>query len=97
MRQEIRDFIALGPLPDEQADEERIKQHEDALARITEPVTDEEAKALVASFGPDDSYGLAWSLVHLIETAPNWPLKEALEGVESEWVRRLRSRAESRR
>ncbi|MFD6231890.1 hypothetical protein ACFWFZ_34360 [Streptomyces sp. NPDC060232] len=32
--------------------------------------TVEEAEALGACFGPDDCYGVSWSLVHLIETSP---------------------------
>ncbi|MDB6032726.1 MAG: hypothetical protein JWM16_3064, partial [Verrucomicrobiales bacterium] len=34
--------------------------------------------ALVKVFGPDDYYGLAWSLLHLIESAPGWPLADCL-------------------
>ncbi|MER6997099.1 hypothetical protein [Streptomyces sp. NPDC000410] len=34
-------------------------------------MTAEEATALVACFGPDDCYGVAWTLLHLIETGPN--------------------------
>ena len=97
MRQEVRDFVALGPLPDEEADVELVKRHEDLLGRITEPVTDEEAKVLITMFGSDDCYGLAWTLLHLIETAPNWPLEECLRGDGNEWIERLRSGAETAR
>ena len=37
---------------------------------VKPPVTDEEAEELVECFGPDDCFGLAWSLVHLVETSP---------------------------
>jgi hypothetical protein len=93
MRQEVREFVALGSLPDEQADEQQINQHEELLARITAPVTDEEAQALAEMFGPDDCYGLAWTLLHLIETAPNWPLSGVLGDDGNEWIQRLRNRA----
>lgn len=97
MRQEVRELVELGPLPDEEADVERIRRHDERLHRITEPVTDEEARALVGLFGPDNCYGLAWTLLHLIETAPNWPLEECLQDDGNEWIRRLRQRVENAR
>jgi hypothetical protein len=48
---------------------------------------------LVKLFGPDDCLGLAWTLLHLIETAPGWPVESALVGLEGEWIDRLRERA----
>ena len=97
MRQAVRELVALGPLPDEEAEEELIKRYEEPLLRITEPVTDEEARALVGLFGPDDCYGLAWTLLHLIETAPNWALEECLQDDGNEWIRWLRQRVENAR
>jgi hypothetical protein len=96
MRKEVREFAALGSLPDQNAEPEVIDQHAASLEQIEQPVSDEEARILVGLFGPDDCYGVAWTLLHLIETAPNWPLKDVLqeEKDENEWVRRLRKRAE---
>ena len=48
----------------------------------------------VKLFGPDDCFGLAWTLLHLIETAPGWPVESALVDLESKWIDRLRERAE---
>jgi hypothetical protein len=53
------------------------------------PVTDEEVCELVKLFGPDDCFGLAWTLLHSIETAPVWPIESALDGQEGEWIDRL--------
>jgi hypothetical protein len=94
MREEVRAFVALGPLPDQKADEQVIEQYERLLLQISRPVSDEEARVLVGMFGPDDCYGLAWTLLHLIETAPNWPLVDVLQNNGNEWVQRLRGRAE---
>jgi hypothetical protein len=44
-------------------------------------------------FGDDDCFGLAWTLLHLIESTPGWPLPAALPDLRNEWVRRLRERA----
>ncbi|MCX5174216.1 hypothetical protein [Streptomyces virginiae] len=70
MRPEVQTFVADGPLPDRDASEEEIVRRDHLLAAISRPVTPEEAAALATCFGPDDCYGVAWTLVHLIETAP---------------------------
>jgi hypothetical protein len=97
VRQEIHELVKLGPLPDEQANVERIAEYERLLLSISRPVTDEEAKALVGLFGPDDSYGLAWTLLHLIETAPGWPIEECLQNDANQWIHRLRIGMENMR
>ncbi|MFK0017682.1 hypothetical protein [Streptomyces sp. NPDC091027] len=70
MRTEVQTFVADGPLPDWDGTEEEIDRRERQLRVISRPVTREEAAALATCFGPDDCYGVAWVLVHLIETAP---------------------------
>jgi hypothetical protein len=98
MRQAVVDLVALGALPSERsADPVVIQRYETLIRSIQAPVTDEEATALVGLFGADDCFGLAWSLVHLIETAPRWPISECLQNVDSEWVRHLRQSAENAR
>jgi hypothetical protein len=95
IRNETKHFCDLGPLPGtSNPDLSRLKDIEMALHAITPPVSDEEAKLLVAQFGPDDCFGLAWALLHLIETSPNWPIAECLGSPTTEWVLRLRKRAE---
>jgi hypothetical protein len=95
LRPEVADFVRLGPLPDSQASEERIALHQVLLQAIRKPVSDEEAAALMGSFGPDDCYGLAWSLLHVIETAPGGaPVKQDPGPEANEWVRYLWERAE---
>lgn len=68
----MENFLALGPLPSEAAPPEQIKRHQNVLQAITRPVSLAEADALAQMFGPDDCFGLAWTLVHLIESAPGW-------------------------
>jgi hypothetical protein len=57
-------------VPDPEADVQVIEQFETALRNIGSPISDEEAIALARLFSEDDCYGLAWTLLHLIETAP---------------------------
>jgi hypothetical protein len=93
MRPEARAFVADGPLPDWDASEEEIDRRARQLDAISKPVTGGEAQALVACFGPDDCYGVAWTLLHLIETGPNpAPTTEPAPDA-NEWHRRLYERA----
>ncbi len=101
MRQQVRELVALGPLPaDDVAEEDELEQYHQLLESVyrAKPVTDEEARALVKLFPPDGDtcFGLAWTLVHLVETAPGWPLADCLAG-DGEWLRRLHNRAENAR
>ena len=70
IRSEVSEFVANGPLPGEDAGVQTVARAQALLERIQPPLTDDEAHALAVSFGPDDSYGLGWSLLHLIESAP---------------------------
>jgi hypothetical protein len=95
MQEAIEELVALGQLPGSaRSDLATVEKIQRALARVKPPITDEEARALVRLFGPDDCFGLAWTLLHLIETAPNWPLPECLRGSTNEWTNLLRDRAE---
>lgn len=94
MRPEVSHLATLGPLPAEQFSlPEIIARHQAALESISRPVSDEEARTMVSLFGQDSCFGLAWSLLHLIETSPNWPLSDLLSNCSNEWVLRLRDRA----
>ena len=97
MRKEVQELTNLGPLPDcEAVEEEQLKRYESLLSSITPPVSDAEARSLVPLFGPDECYGLAWTLLHLIETAPGWPLRDCLQNIDISWHERLLLRAERR-
>ena len=94
MRSEVRALIELGPLPQEaHASGEHLRQIELAYRAITRPVSNEEARALVSLFGTDGCFGLASSIVHLVETAPGWPLEDCLLNTQSLWVTELRERS----
>ncbi|MFI6728849.1 hypothetical protein [Streptomyces atratus] len=78
-------------IPDWDASEGERRDNQ--LKAISGPVTAEEAKALVACFGPDDCYGVAWSLLHLIETGPNPVLTAKPAPEANEWHHTLWKRA----
>src|SRR5690348_12608273 len=97
MRREVEELVALGRFPDARQVEPNIIERQQALLdAVAPPVTDAEARELVRLFGNDDYFGLAWTLLHLIESAPSWPLMECLICPSNEWIRRLVERANRR-
>ena len=95
MRPEVRQLVAMAPLPTENtsgAGVEEVERFEYLLHGIEPPVTDEEAVALAHLFGPDDCYGLAATVLYLVETAPGWPIEAAIEASNPLWARTLRNR-----
>jgi len=96
IRDEVGALLVLGPFPEEKAstDEALLRSYEHDFQKVRAPLTDDEAIALTSLFGPDSSFGLAWTLLHLIETAPGWPLLDRLPRSDSWWVGFLRERAE---
>ncbi len=94
MQPAVQEFVALGRLPDSAgASVEALQRLEEILRRIRTPLTNDEARALTGCFGTDDCFGLAWGLLHSIETAPGWPLLDVLGDADNEWIGRLRERS----
>ncbi|WGG48895.1 hypothetical protein [Rugamonas sp. DEMB1] len=94
MRPEIRSLVDLGKLPSEDnGDVDKLRKYEVEYRAIKRPITDEEAVALLGLFGDDGCFGLASSLMHLIETAPGWPIKECLIDSTNPWVIEMKNRA----
>jgi hypothetical protein len=95
IREEVRALVALGPLPDsDTAEMDEMQRLQTAIERISPPVTRDEAVALLTVFGPDECYGLAWAVLHLIESTPGGiPIENAPADTENEWIRRLWARS----
>ncbi|GAA2841969.1 hypothetical protein GCM10010441_77590 [Kitasatospora paracochleata] len=90
----MRAFVADGALPpDSDEDEEELDRRVQQLEAISRPVNADEARALADCFGPDDCYGVAWTLLHLIETGPNPVLTTKPDPDSNEWQHRLWLRA----
>jgi hypothetical protein len=93
MQPAVERLVQIGPMPSSSVATVPILQELEALlAKVQTPITDNEARALARLFGPDDCFGLAWSLLHLIESSPGWPIADALHGLNGEWIDRLRER-----
>jgi hypothetical protein len=90
IRPEITRLLALGPLPRHSvARVGKLEEFRRAFESIAAPVTTAEAKTLMTLFGPDECFGLAWTLLHLIESAPELPLDARPPPNANEWVLRL--------
>jgi len=65
---------------------------------VDKPVTNEEATTLARLFPPDGGFGLGFTLLHAVETSPDWgaPLAEQIN--EPEWreraLRRIRNKVD---
>lgn len=96
MREEVNKLINLGQMPAEgSVDIYIVAKYERLLHQIEPPLANSEAEALIGLFGSDSFYGLAWTLLNLIETAPG--LLSFISDIpsENEWVQLLRKRATS--
>jgi hypothetical protein len=96
MRAAIHRLAALGSLPaSDDADAGQLDAYQQLLDGLRPPVSDAEAEVLTGLFPPDrdDCYGRAWTLVHLVETAPGWPLPSCLQRSDG-WIGYLRQRAD---
>jgi hypothetical protein len=100
VRPEVQRLVELGALVGEREaveggdDAQRaLERHEKLLLGIPTPVTDAEAVLLLSSFGPDGCFGLAWTLLHKIETAPHSPVRTKPAATANEWVRLLWDRS----
>jgi hypothetical protein len=95
IRHEIQQLAKLGAFPaSTKVDLKIIAVQEKLIRAVKPPITDEEAKELVKLFGPDDYFGAAWTVLHLVERAPGWPLEECLVGEPNEWIVRLKARCQ---
>lgn len=95
VRSEVQQLVDLGPFPaSADADEHDVDRRGALLTAIKPPLTHEEAVALLTCFGPDEAFGLAWALLHLIEATPGGaPISTRPQPSDNEWVRRLWDRA----
>src|SRR5262245_34820560 len=96
MRPEVKLLVTKGRFPNSKDPIQLIEEWEVALNQIVPPTSNEEALTLIKLLPStdDDCYGLVWTLIHIIESAPGWPLRDGLSGLQNPWVARLRQAAE---
>lgn len=93
VREKVALLVERGPRPHElDIAEVDLAMRSELLDSIDEPVTDSEARLLFDVLGTDDCFGLAWTVVSLVESSPNWPLAGLLWDEANPWHQRLCSR-----
>lgn len=73
LRAAIHRLAGLGPLPaSNDTDANQLSNYQQLLESLQPPVSDAEAAVLAGLFPPhrDGCFGLAWTLVHLLELPP---------------------------
>ncbi len=94
MQPAVENLLKLGPLPSSSGlAVAKLERFQNLLTQVRRPISDDEARALVRLFGPDDSFGLAWTLLHIIESAPGWPLHDVLGDSHNDWIEILKQRS----
>ncbi len=97
MRNQIIALKNLGRMPDESLENipiNLVEQYEQLLASIEDPISSEEAKELIKLFPEHGLFGLEWTLLHLIESTPNWPIEELISlNPSKEWRQIMVSRS----
>src|SRR3546814_4359664 len=91
VRSEIFNLIDLGPLPSEAGSVTDVARRQTLIQSIAPPLTLAEATALAGVLGPDNCFGLAWTVVHLIESAPGWSVEHVPSGSRDRKSTRLNS------
>jgi hypothetical protein len=98
VRSQVVELAARGPLPHELdiADDD-LAERSALLASIDPPLSEAESAALLRVLGSDDCFGLAWTVVSLLESTPGWPAESLTWDVDNPWHQRLLRRAMSRK
>lgn len=93
MRDVVSKLASLGRLPDEaSAEQADLDERVALLDRVgLERPSRDEVLALLPLFPADDNtcFGLAWTLLHIIEDSPDWPIWESLDDISGEWAETL--------
>jgi hypothetical protein len=88
MNETYRILEELGPLPDasEAIADGILEKYEELFESIAPPQGIEEAIILAQLFPKSSCFGLEWTILHLLEKTPNWPLYKVIEScLSDEW------------
>ena len=72
---------------------ETVEWVEEQIALFERPAQNDEATGLLKLLTASDEtscFGLNWTILHFIETAPGWPIWPALQDAKGPWADRLR-------
>ncbi len=94
MRPEVVKLLALGRVPADNDPhiETWLQEAEKYLDGLDNQATDEEARAIATLLNQNDGFGVSWTFLHFIESAPGWPLQDVLSMPTNEWIETLQIR-----
>jgi hypothetical protein len=96
MRNEVRRLVEEPSLIlSDSAPLETVEWAGELIDLFDRPAQDDEAVALLGLLSRSDEtscFGLNWTILHFIESAPNWPIWSALNDARGEWVETLKQR-----
>jgi len=75
-------------------DAEQITDAQRCIEAMAPPLSADDISALISvlSAADDTALGLNWSILNLVETAPEWPLWDMLLDEGNDWLHRFRQR-----
>ncbi len=81
IRDEIKQLMALGALPDESSydiPDGMVEKYEHLLNQITPPLSASEAFKLITLLPKKACFGLETHIIRLLESTDGWPLTDAI-------------------
>ena len=90
----VRELCEICAKLTDDLDVEQLDAATKRIHALTYPLAFDDIRALISLLpqNGDTASGLNWSILHAIETSPDWPMWELLEDQRSEWVRIFRLR-----
>jgi hypothetical protein len=97
MQDAVTRLVAITPQLTDSLDQASLEVVEGLLNQLVSPLSDQEILALLSVLpaNGDTAFGLNWTILHLIEAAPSWPIWAALKEQSHEWIRILLLRLEN--
>ncbi|UCI21846.1 hypothetical protein FJ970_13200 [Mesorhizobium sp. B2-1-8] len=94
MQKAVRGLWGIAPKLTEDLTLEQIAAAQTCIESLLPPLSADDVSALISLLPADGDtgYGLNWSILRAVETAPEWPLWDMLRDEGNEWVRRFRQR-----
>jgi len=87
----VRNLCQLAPRLTDDLEVAELDAAAKLLDALVHPLSSEDIRALMSVLpaSGDTAYGLNWTILHEIESSPDWPLWDVLADTENDWVRTI--------
>ena len=90
----VDELVKMGRLPSsDQADEGYLESFQALLGEVDGDLDKCDSIRLLQLLGPDDCFGLAWSIVHIVENCSEWPFLFEIPDIDPGWMSVLEERS----